>query len=592
MPDTSLELMMDVAQRRAPADLVFRNISVLNVFTETMERSDVSIVGGTIARVAPAQEDLEIPAAETIDGSGSSLIPGLIDAHTHIEMSLVSPTAYASIVVPQGTTSAIVDMHDVANVGFDCMRHHAIETAASPLKARLMLPPCVPATPKLETAGFDMTLESLCEAIEWPDTLGIGEAMDFGRILDCEPEMMAMLSWAKDQKLIVDGHCPNLSGDRLQAYAVTGASSCHESGSLDELREKYALGFKVIMRRGSLQEPFLAGEFVNGLADSTRVLLSTDGCVFLDELIDQGGMINALRQIIAEGIDPIAAIKIASYNTARAYRIDDEVGSISVGRAADLIVVSDLDSVAIEAVYIDGELVTPSDPEQASTYDYPIEVMQTVRMDPVTADAFRIETTEPDGLTDVRVKHFLYGTVIAEEQTHQLPVQDGVLHTDASRDLIKISVFDRHRAGGEHTNAIVSGFNLTDCSFGGSIGQDAQNLVVVGTDDDDMALVVNAIREMHGGVAVASNGQVVARVALPFAGIMSPSGPGAVRRELDELHACLEAHGCTQMNPTFNLSLLLTCAVIPELKITNRGLVDVDRAEFVPLMASLSTLPG
>ena len=581
---------MDVAERKQPADLVIRNVGVVNVFTEAVELSDVSIKNGRIARASPAKPNLDIPSAETLDGTSKFLFPGLIDAHTHIEMSLLAPSEYASIVLPQGTTAAMVDMHDVTNVGLECMRHHAADTAATPLKAHLMIPPCVPGTPKLEDAGAEMTLESLRVGLGLPSAFGIGETMDFDRVLQREPEIMIMLSWSKSQDgMKIDGHCPQLMGDALQAYQLTGVFSDHESGSLEELNEKYRLGMKAILRRGSLSEPFRAGDFVNSLADISNVLLCTDGCVFLDELIREGGMIKALRQIISEGVTPIQAIKIATYNVARAYGLDHEIGAIAPGRAADMILCEDLEGINIEAVYLNGEVVTEEMIQNIPKYDYPSEVLNTVKMNDVSAADFNVAV--PNGLTEasVRVMNVPDGTVIATEEFHSMGVTTkGLLCIDQDRDLLKIAVFDRYDPEGTHTLGVVRGFGFKDCSFGGTIGQDAQNLVVVGTNDDDMALVVNRLREIQGGVVSVRKSKVAAEVALPISGIMSPKDPMELNQEVVQLNGFLKSCGGTQKNAVFNLSLLLTCAVIPELKMTNQGLVHAVSAEFRPLFTGTS----
>ena len=578
--------LMDVAERKAKADLVIRNVGLLNLFTETVEVSDISIINGQIGRVSEADADLDIPAKESIDGSGKYLAPGFIDAHTHIEMSLLSPTSFVEVVLPQGTTGAIIDMHDVCNVGLDCMRHHACETASTQLKAHLMIPPCVPGTPKLEEAGATMTLAAMQEAFNLPNAHGIGETMDFVRVLDREPEILSILAWANSQGLKIDGHCPHLVGDPLQAYGVTGIFSDHESASLEEMHEKYRLGFKVILRRGSLREPVRAGDFVNALADKTNVLLSTDGCIFLDHLLDKGGMIEAVRQIISEGVDPLMAVKLASYNVARAYGIDHKVGVVAPGRAADLILIDDIETINIVDVFVDGNRVFQATQSDPSSYEYPAEILNTVKIGAVSADQFQIAAPVSDGTVDTRVMHLIEGTVLTKSETHPMAVEVGKLQVDTSRDLLKVAVFDRYQEHGAHALGIIRGFGFDNCSLGGTIGQDSQNLVAVGSSDDDMAQAVNAIREMQGGLVVVSQGKIVASVELPISGIMSLKKPAELLAEVEHLTQSLRSFGCVLENPAFNLSLLITCAVIPELKITNRGLVHAQSGEFVPLFGT------
>ncbi len=574
--------IMDVAQGKAPADLLIRNAQMVNVFTKQIEAVDVAIAADTIAWIGKISDAKPRPAAVIYDAAKKFLIPGLIDAHSHIEMSFMSAVPYAKTVISHGTTAAILDMHDVCNAGLKCMHSFAREAATTPLKSFLMIPPCVPGTPTLEEAGANMTLADIKEAIELPNAWGIAETMDFNRVLERENEMLSILAWARQQNLRIDGHCPELVGDDLQAYMALGILSDHESVTLEEMLEKYRLGMKVILRRGSLEEPVRAGDFVARLADTSNVLLATDGCIFLDEMLDNGHMNRALKAIVSEGVDPVTAIQMATINVARAYGIDHKIGSIAPGRQADLVIVNDLTDFDIEAVFIEGkqfDLNTVTIPP----YPYPNEVLNTIKLAEVGPEDFKIKTPLAAGEVKVRVMTIIEGTVATCEEHEYLPVENGFLQTDISRDLLKVAVFDRYQESGHHALGIVRGFGFTKGAFGGSVGQDSQNLVVVGTNDEDMALVVNTIREMQGGIAAAADGKVIARVKLPIAGIMSDIEPRELQQEFKKLHESLADIGSKLNNPSFNLSLLLTCAVIPELKITNRGLVDALSGQFVPL---------
>lgn len=575
--------VMDVAQGKTRADLLIRNARVVNVFTRQVEEVSVAVAAGTIAWIGNENAANPRQAHVVYDAAGKYLIPGLIDAHCHIEMSLMSAVPFSQTVIAHGTTAAILDMHDVCNTGLDCMHSFAREVASTPLKAFLMIPPCVPATPNLEEAGANMTLKAMQEAFSLPCIWGVAEAMDFNRILDREPEIMSILAWAREKGLRIDGHCPELRGDDLQAYLTNGILTDHESVSLEEMLEKYRLGMKVILRRGSLEEPVRAGDFIDALADTTNVLLSTDGCIYLDDLLDQGHMNQALKAMVAEGVDPITAVQMGTINVARAYGFDHRMGAIAPGRCADMVVVSDLQNFDIDAVFIDGRKFD-ADNSNIPRYEYPSQVLNTIKLGPVAPETFAIKAPANTEEVTVRVMTIIDGTVATREEHEPLAVQDGLVQTDVTRDLLKVAVFDRYQENGYHALGIVRGFGFQKGAFGGSIGQDSQNLVVVGADDEDMALVVNTIREMQGGVVFAAGGKVLARVELPIAGIMSDLNPRELQKRFKELHKCLADLGGKQVNPTFTLSLLLTCAVIPELKITNRGLVDALSGEFVPLI--------
>ena len=583
MKADKLAFIMDVAQGKAPADLMIRNARVVNVFTKRIEEMEVAVAAGTIAWMGNPDPEKPRPAGVIYDAGGKFLIPGLIDAHCHIEMSFMSPIPFAQTVIAHGTTAAVLDMHDVCNTGIECMHSFARELALTPLNAFLMIPPCVPGTPTLEEAGANVTLKDMREAMNLPNAWGIAETMDFNRVLEREPEIMSILAWGQEQNLRIDGHCPELLGDDLQAYLAAGILTDHESVSLEEMLEKYRLGMKVILRRGSLQEPVRAGDFVAELADTANVLLATDGCIFLDDILDKGHMNRALQAIVSEGVDPITAVQMATINVARAYGVDHHIGSIAPGRRADLVLVSDLKNFDVEAVFVRGKQFNAK-AFSVPPYHHPREVLNTVKLGKVSPETFRIKTPVASGEVTVRVMTIIAGTVATCEEHERLPVQNGLLQPDVGRDLLKVAVFDRYREGGNHALGIVRGFGFRKGAFGGSVGQDSQNLVVVGTNDEDMTLAVNTIREMQGGIVYAVDGQIMARVSLPIAGIMSSIEPRDLQAEFKKLHQSLAEMGSRQDNPSFDLSLLLTCAVIPELKITNRGLVDALSGQFVPLL--------
>lgn len=583
MEISKLSFIMNVAQGKVKADLIIRNARMVNVFTRQIEECDVAVAAGTIAWIG--KDDAEKPReAEVVyDAGGKFLLPGLIDAHCHIEMSFMSAIPFAQTVLSHGTTAAVLDMHDVCNTGIHCMHSFAREVACTPLKAFLMIPPCVPGTPTLEEAGANMTLKDMMDAMDLPNAWGIAETMDFNRVLERESEILSILAWGQEKGFRIDGHCPELLGDDLQAYIAAGILSDHESVSLEEMLEKYRLGMKVILRRGSLEEPVRAGDFTARLNDTSNVLLATDGCIFLDDILDKGHMNQALKAIVSEGVDPITAVQMATINVARAYGIDHHIGSIAPGRKADMVLVSDLTDFAVEAVFIEGKQYKKEN-FSVPPYEYPNDVLNTVKLGQVSPETFAVKVPAEADQAKVRVMTIIEGTVATREEHEMLPVTNGLLQPDVSRDLLKVAVFDRYRANGHHALGIVRGFGFTQGAFGGSVGQDSQNLAVVGTNDEDMALVVNTIREMQGGIVFAARGKVISSVHLPIAGIMSDIEPRQLQQEFKKLHQSIADMGSKLINPSFNLSLLLTCAVIPELKITNRGLVDALSGQFVPLV--------
>jgi len=588
-----LLLSTGVALKEGTSDVIIKNARLVNVVTSRVEEVDVLVCSGLVAWVGPRNShrlkatpsSTSIPNGEVFDAQGAYLLPGLIDAHTHFEMSMMSAVPFAEAVIPQGTTAAIVDPHDICNVmGIEGMKLLAEEVKCIPLKTFLMVPPCVPSSPKLEDAGAQMTLEDVREGMRIPFAWGIAETMDFARVLEREPEIIRILSWARERGLLVDGHCPDLRGDRLQAYALIGPiRTDHESVTVEEMREKYRLGMKVIIRRGSLNEPASAGDFVNSLDDPSNVLLSTDGCITVGDMLEKGHMNYALRAVVAEGVDPITAVKMATINVARAYGFDHWIGMVAPGRCADLVLVEDLKDFKVKAVFVDGKRVPAPTSFHLMRYAYPSRALNTVRLSAVSPDDFRIEAPAKEGMVRVRVISIVDGTLATGQEIHEMEVKQGLLRADTSRDLLKVAVFERYGRTGTRCIGIVGGFGLRKGAFGGSVGQDTQNVVVVGADDADMALVVNAIREQQGGLVVAAGGRVLANIRLPIAGIMTDENPFALHRQVVALSEALRSLGCLLSNPFLTLSLQLTLAVIPEMKITNRGLVDVASARFIPL---------
>lgn len=575
------KFLMDVATGKEVADLAICNARLVNVYTGRIEDANVLVAGGLIARVSSPKENFT--ARQIIDAQGMYLVPGFIDAHTHFELAMMSAVPFAEAVLPRGTTAAVVDPHDLANVmGIEGLRLLAEEIKLIPLKTYLMIPPCVPSAPKLEDAGATMTLQDIKLGLKLPYAHGIAETMDFNRVLDQEPELMAILSWAREEGILVDGHCPELRGKELQAYTSTGPIlTDHESVTVEEMREKYQAGMRVIIRRGSLSEPASAGEFVNSLANTGNVLLATDGCITIGDMLDKGHMDNALRAVVAEGVDPITAVQMATINVARAYRLDHKLGGIAPGRSADMVLLSDLQDFQVQTVIVNGKKLEKD--LHLPRFAYPDAALQTIKLSPVAEDTFHIKAPCAQGKAKVRVINIIDGTLATTEEHHELPVKGGLLCNDPKRDLLKVAVFERYGKTGTYAVGIIKGTGIKNGAVGGSVGQDTQNVVVVGTSDADMALAVNTLREQQGGLVVVGDGCVLASVRLPIAGIMTDIPPAQLKQEVAKFDAASASLGCTLTNPFLTLSLQIALAVIPELRITNRGLVDVLSGKFVPL---------
>jgi adenine deaminase len=539
------------------------NAKIVNVFDKKVRDGCVRIENGRIAELcdrAVLSQDQAV-----YDARGRFLLPGLIDAHAHIEMSYLCARAFAEAVIAHGTTGAILDPHDMMNAkGIPGVKAMVEELSATPLKGYWMAPPCVPSAPAFEDAGCTVTPGIVKACVEELGMRGIAEAMDFNRVAAREPQMMEILEYARENSLRVDGHAPCLSGKALQKYTAAGPFSDHECIAVEEMLEKYALGMYVIIRKGSIAELIDLCGFLKQLPDLSRVLLSTDGSVNSNDLCEKGYMNFALRKLVEDGVDAIDAICMATINVAEAYRLD-KVGAIVPGYAADLCLVEDLQSFRVTDTFIDGQRGPFAMPE----YQYTVEICSINHRPMQSADfRWRQETSE---------------------RANVLQVVDGTLETKLvvrdypSEDIVTVSVINRYQEDGAHSLALLAGFGPFHGALAASTAQDTQNIIVVGSDSEDMALAANTIINENGGIVAVADGKVKSFVSLPIAGILSKLSARELAAQMSALKAQLKEQGCTLTDPLFAISLQIPLAVIPEGAVTNRGLLDISKGEFIPV---------
>ena len=575
---------MDVAHKQAKADLVIRNANLVNVFLKSVALRDVAISDGVVAGIFPAGEGPE--AERLVDAQGRYLIPGLIDAHTHVEMAYVSAIPFAEGVLPWGTTTVLLDPHDTSNVmGNRGVALLAKEFQGTPLKAILMTPPCVPSAPVFEDAGFEVTLDSLVESRSIPLVKGIAETMDFTRVLNQEEEIMKILAYGRENELLFDGHAPEVTGMDAQAYFGTGPiRTDHESVTVDEMYEKYSMGVHVIIRRGSLAEPASAGELLRRLegADTSRLLLATDGCINISDMVHKGHMNYALRQIVAEGVDPMTAVQMATINVARAHRIDHRVGAIAPGYEADMVLVKDLKDFETVQVFIDGNEV-PRD-FKLKRMEYPEYALNSIKLKELKPGDLRIDAPAGRDAARVRIITVIDRTVATVLEQDELKARDGQLFSDPEKDILKGITLERYGRGKGYGLGFIRGYHMKKGAIAGSIGQDTQNITAVGVSDSDICLAVNEVARMQGGVVLAADGKILARIEMPIFGIMSGKSFRELEGDFLALQKAYEELGGTLNDAVFTLSLLLALVVIPEGGLSNRGLVDVTNGRFVDLV--------
>jgi adenine deaminase len=564
------EKRIRVARGQEPADLVLRNARLVNVFSGEVHPADVAVYDGRICGIG------EYTGRQEIDLEGRFLCPGLIDGHVHLESAMVHPAEFARAVVPRGTTTVIADPHEMANVlGVDGIRYVLEATAGLPLSVYLMVPSCVPSSP-LETAGADLTAEDLAPLFEEERILGLGEVMNYPGVLQRVPDVLEKLRVARGRP--IDGHAPGLSGKDLCAYIGAGIGSDHECTTLNEALEKLRLGMTVMIREGSTTHNLEALLPLVMPGNASNCLFVSDDRHPAD-LLNRGHMDAILRQAQPhELLPPVTLVQMATLNPARYFRLWD-VGAVAPGFRADLIVVEDLEAFEVGMVFKDGRLVARDGVllEDALPAQSPVPP-STFQVPELDAGRFAI----PAKGGRIRVIGVIPGQVITKSLVEEATVEGGLAVADVERDLLKIAVVERHRGTGNVGLGFARGFGLKRGAIASSVAHDSHNIVVVGCSDGEMARAAQEIAQMGGGQVVVSGDEVVAALPLPIAGLMSDLPLEKVRDGVERLTAATQELGCPLESPFMALSFL-ALVVIPELKLSDQGLVDVEAFDFTPL---------
>ncbi len=551
---------------REPADLVLRGGRFLNVITGELAEGDIAICGDTIVGTYESHE-----GRQTVDARGLVAVPGFVDAHVHVESSLITPTEFDRCVLPRGTTTAICDPHEIANVlGIEGLRWFLDGARHLAMDLRVQLSSCVPAT-ALETSGARLTAADLRTLAPHPNAGGLAEMMNFPGLLALEDDVLEKLVVFQDRTL--DGHAPLVRGRELNAYAACGIRNCHESVSLDEAREKLRKGLQVLLRDGSVSKDVRRLAPLLTQATSPFLGLCTDDRNPLD-IAEEGHVDHLIRTAIAAGAPMEAAYRAASWSAARGFRLDDR-GLLAPGQRADVVLVSDLATCRVERVVSRGRVV--DDALFARIPALPAPGRRSIRLEPVTPEVFR--TPARAGASPVI--GVIPGSIVTEALSLELPSGGDGRHADPARGLHQLAVLARHGANRNVGRAFVRGFGFPAGALASSVGHDSHNVIVVGADDADMAAAVNRLIELEGGFVAVVHGRVVGELALPIAGLLSDRPFGEVRDALRVLRAAVRSMGCPLAEPFLQLAFL-PLPVIPHLKLTDRGLVDVDRFTIVP----------
>ncbi len=564
------------------ADTILEHCRIINVNTKEIINADIAIQSGYIVGIGDVS-GLRDASSRIIDVNHGYVCPGLLDGHVHFESSMVTLSRFARKALEHGTTGIVIDPHEIANVlGRQGIELVMEEAKSLPLNIFVAVSSCVPATP-FETSGASLDAADVRAMIENEMVVGLGEVMDFPGVLSGDASKLAMIQAARERRLVVDGHAPGLMGPDLWGYMAAGISSDHESLTYEEALEKLRLGMKLMLREGSAAkclENFLPRLLEEGIS-LENVFFVTDDKHPEDLLA--GYMDTIVRKAIALGLDPLDAISMCTINTARHYRIDHLVGSISIGHRADLVILDDLEGFSIHSVIAGGAPITPIE-AQIPVFNYPDHVLDTIRYREIKPQDLQI-IYAPGSSVSVNVIKVFPDRIFTEKDNAKLVTDEsGVLLPDANRDILSTAVIERHGKNGNIGLGFVSGFGLKSGAFAQSIGHDSHNVVVTGTNHADMALAANIIKEMKGGIVLVQDKEVLDSLSLPFAGLLSPDPVEEVALELDGLHGTIKEMGCTLPAPFITHSFI-ALPVIPKLRLTDMGLFDVERFEMIDVVS-------
>jgi len=560
--------VISVAKGERPADLILANGKVVNTFNGEIESGNIAISGDRVAGIGDYRD-----AKQILDISGKVVLPGLIDGHTHLESSMLDIGQYARAVVPRGTLAIVTDLHEIANVcGLAGITYVLSCARRLPLDLFLMAPSCVPAT-HLETSGAVISPQDIRRILRWRNTIGLGEVMNFPGVIGADEGVLGKIDIAQGRG--IDGHAPGVSGRNLNAYIAAGIHSDHESISLAEAREKLAKGMFIMIREGSSEKNLDA--LLPLVTDKTykRCLFVVDDRSCADLLRD-GDIDAVVRKAIKRGLDPVRAIQLATINPAEYFRLE-RLGAVAPGYFANLIVCDDLSSLRAHMVFYRGRLVAK---DGEPLFNLPeidrCGVASTVRIKPFTVEKLRLKARGEVSL----VIEVIPGQIVTRKRTEKVSTADGAIISDVSRDILKIAVVERHRATGKIGLGLIKGFGLKRGALASSIAHDSHNIVVVGVSDEDIFTAVKEIEKMQGGLAAVSGRKVLASLALPIAGLLSDAPLETVAGKVETLEKVAHELGSTLPAPFATLSFM-ALPVIPELKLTDLGLVDVNEFKIV-----------
>ncbi|RYE08152.1 MAG: adenine deaminase [Hyphomicrobiales bacterium] len=582
--------LVDVAMGRAPADMLIRNGRWVNVHSgEIIPGTDIAIKAGRFAAIGPDLGYTIGEGTQIVEANDRYLVPGLCDGHMHVESGMVTVTEFCRAVIPHGTTTMFIDPHEIANVlGLEGVRLMHDEAVTMPTNVYVQMPSCVPAAPGLENAGASIDEHDVAEAMGWPNIIGLGEMMNFPGVANNDRKMLAEIAATQRAGKTVGGHYASLDlGRAFYGYVAGGPADDHEGTRAIDPVARVRLGMRAMLRLGSAWYdvgPQVKAITEGGL-DPRNVILCTDDR-FAATLVNDGHMDHTVRHAISHGLKPITAIQMATLNTASHFGLERELGSITPGRRADVILSSDLVTLPIETVIAHGEIIAENGvlTRDIAPYPYPAFAKDTVKVGrEIVARDFDIVSPAGRNSVTAKVIRIVENQAPTKAAEAVLGVENGLVAMDRAQDVAQVAVIERHKATGKVVNAFVTGFGYgVDCAVASTVAHDSHQMIVVGTDKDDMALAANILQQVGGGFVVVSGGRQLALVELPIAGLMSDERAEIVAQKSEKLIEAMAQCGCTLNNAVMQ-HMFLALPVIPQLRVTDLGLVDVTKFALVDL---------
>ena len=584
--------LVDVAMGRVPADMVIRNGQWINVQSgEIIRNTDIAIKGERIAFVGPDASHTIGEDTMIIEAKERYLVPGLLDAHMHVESGMLTVTEFVRAVIPHGTTGMFIDPHEIANVfGLKGVRLMVDEAKEQPVHIWVQVPSCVPSAPGLETPGASIGPDDVAEAMTWDGIIGLGEMMNFPGVFLNDENMHAEMAETRLAGKVIGGHYASLDLSLpFHGYVAGGPEDDHEGTRMEDAVARVRQGMKVMLRDGSAWRD--VDEQVRAVTekglDPRHFILCTDDS-HSETIVNDGHVDRAVRRAITKGLRPITAIQMATINTAEHFGVAREVGMIAPGRYADILLISDLPSVRSEMVIAKGQIIAQDGVAQVDlpSFEYPEWATDSVHLaQPLTANDFHLSVAIPN-LRSVTAN--VIGIIENQAPTRHLrmvvPVENGEVQVDRDKDLSKVALVERHQGSGQVQVGLVNGFGFSErCAIASTVAHDSHHMIVVGTDENDMAIAANELARVEGGQVVVRRGEVIGLVELPIAGLMSNEPADIVANKAAKVLEGFRACGCKLNNPNMQLSLL-ALVVIPELRISDLGLVDVTSFDFIPVL--------